>query len=128
MIGLRATTRTNTRRVKRASDQSTVKSLGHAAAATRLIAKRSIKKRKAPADPGDVVHTQTRKLPRSIKYDANQDSAIIGADKASIGAAAEVHEHGGRLRGTKYAPRPFMRPALQQIRKRLPRFWRATIR
>lgn len=122
MIGLRTKTKMAPRKVKKASDTSTFKSLGHAAASLRLIAARSIRKRKTPAKAGAIVHTQTKKLPRSIKYDVNEDGAIIGTDKAAIGLAGEAHEHGKRFRGTPYEARPFMRPALEKIRPRLPRF------
>jgi hypothetical protein len=209
MLGIRARTRDETHKVKRKAKRANIESLGHAGAALRLAAKRSILKRKRPSRPGQPPHTQSLYLRRSIKYavDKQRQLVVIGPDAAVIGEIGAVHEHGwpqqprstrgkserellasgtnwklkvgghgpigdGRgntvyikfvseaqversiayiesgadvyatkaareramkrraIAGRKahYPKRPFMGPALQQIKPRLPRMWAASIR
>lgn len=130
MFGIRAKTRPRFKRVARRARQGTIKSLGHAGGAIRLAARRSIRKRKGPAPPGRPPHTHTRRLPRSILYavDKRRQVVVIGPAVHLLGTAGKAHEHGGRFRGQRYPKRPFMGPALQKVRKRLPKFWAGSVK
>lgn len=131
MIALNAKTRWNDKKLKRAAEQGTYRSLGHAAASLRLIAQRSIRKSDKPAPEGQPPHTQTRRLPRSILYavDKRAGSAVIGPSRDRIGLAGGEHEHGRVFGGRKpkHPARPFMGPALRKAAPRMPRFWRASV-
>lgn len=130
MFGFHVRTRDETHKVKRKAKRANIENLGHAGAALRIAAMRSIRRRKKAAPPGSPPHTQTRRLPRAIKYavDKQRQNVVIGPDAESVGRVGGVHEHGGRYYRRRYPPRPFMGPALEKIRPRLPRMWAASIR
>jgi len=129
MIRIKATTKDETRRVRRAANRGTFKSLNQAAATIRLIAKRSIRRRKSPGPAGQPPRTQTKRLPNSILYfvDRDKQSAIIGPSHRLIGPAGAAHERGGLFRGRRYPARPFMGPALEKAKPRIPRFWSGSV-
>lgn len=70
--------------------------------------------RRVPSPPGTPPHTRRGKLPRSILYDADKDSAFVGPAFSIVKTGGEPHEHGGQYKGGDYPERPFMNPALEQ--------------
>ncbi|MDA9778749.1 hypothetical protein N9D38_09925 [Rubripirellula sp.] len=188
MITLNAKTKLDTQKLKQKTEQASFRSLGHAGGAIRLTAKRSIRKRKKPSQPGSPPHTQTGSLKRSIRYEVNKSipDVVIGPVNEIAGRIWNLHEHGGvstkrrllkrhrfspgefgpirvkqqgyntkfaRIRLTsaaqaaratrlveqendrrrsdgprRYPKRPFMKPALDINRSRLPTFWRNSVR
>ena len=130
MIDVKVTTRKSFDKVKAKAQQGNFKSLGHAAASIRLIARRSIRRRKSTAMPGSPPNTRRGQLKRSIMYslDKQRGVAIIGPDFDVVGAAGKAHEFGGRFRRERYPKRPFMGPALEKVRDRLPPMWANSIR
>jgi hypothetical protein len=100
------------------------------AAAIRLVAKRSVRKKKGPAPAGQPPHTHTKRLPRAIKYavEKQRGRVVIGPDVESFGTAGKAHEHGGTYKHERYARRPFMGPALEKTKERLPRMWAGTVK
>lgn len=129
-VGLRAKTTSYAPTVKRKVDESTFKNLGHAGAVLRLIVRRSIRRRKRASSPGSPPHTQTGQLRTSIRYalEKERDTVVVGPSRSDIDVIGNVHEFGGSFRGRKYPARPFMKPGFEQIKKRLPSFWRDSIR
>ncbi len=118
-------------RVRKAAKKANLTSLRHAAAVLRLDARRSIRKRSKrgkPAAPGKPPKTKRGQLRRSILFDADADSAIVGPSAKFVGESGSAHEHGGRYRDQMYPERPFMRPALEKLRPRLSRFWSDSLR
>jgi phage gpG-like protein len=129
MISVAAHVRFDVPRVHRRVRQASAKGLSHAAAAIRLTARRSIRRRKGAADPGQPPHTRQGRLKESILYSVDQrrQEAVIGPAASVVGTAGSAHEHGGRFRGARYPRRPFMSPVLQNNLNRLPKHWRATV-
>lgn len=130
MIAVKARTKDETRNVRAKAQQGSIKSLGHAGAAIRLQAKHSIRKKKGPSPAGQPPHTHTRRLPRAIKYAVEKERGVvvIGTDIASLGTAGKAHELGGKYKRQRYPRRPFMRPALEKTKNRLPRMWANSVR
>jgi len=66
-----------------------------------------------------------RRLPKSILFAVNQakNSSIIGVDSTKFGMAGGALEHGGTFMGEQFDKRPFMVPALEKVKPRLPRMW-----
>lgn len=130
MIGMQGHSRFDAAKIRRAETQGTLRSLGHAAATVRLVAKRLFRRRKGPSAAGQPPHTQTKRLPKSIVYAVERQAgrAVIGPDYALIGTVGGAHEHGGLYRGQTFARRPFMGPALEKIEDRLPKHWEGSVR
>ncbi len=130
MIAAKVTTKKSFDKIKSKAQQGNFKSLGHAAASIRLIARRSIRRRKTAAMPGTPPNTRLGQLKRSIVYalDKQRGVALIGPDFDVIGAAGKAHEFGGRFRRERYPKRPFMGPALEKVKDRLPPMWAGSIR
>jgi len=130
MIGLIARTIDNTRRVKQRAKAGNYRSLGHAAASIRTIARRSIRKRKKPSSEGTPPSTQTRRIKQAILYALNRhrDEALIGTARSIVGEAGSPHEHGGYYKGAYYPRRSFMYPALRKAAPRLPKHWAGAVR
>lgn len=130
MIRIRTRYTDQTNRVRRKAKTATFESLRHAAAAIRVTARRRIRRRKKAAPAGSSPHTHTGRLKRAIRYEADRgaDAAIIGPAADVVGLAGAAHEQGGRYKSDAYAPRPYMAPALESLRPRLPRYWAASIR
>jgi hypothetical protein len=146
------------RKVQDAMDRTTRRVFSRYGAVTRLDAKRSLRKRKsgAPSPPGQPPRSRTGLLRRSIYYaaDLRKRSVVIGPVRLSKGDdAPELHEYGGtakrrfvlkrnprtgklepryrakaKPRTVRYEPRPFMGPAAERTRQRLPEFWAAARR
>ncbi len=130
MIEAKVTTKNAFDKVKAKTQQGNFKSLGHAAATIRLVARRSIRRRKTAAMPGTPPNTRRGQLKRSIVYalDKQRGVALIGPDFDVVGAAGKAHEFGGRFRRERYPKRPFMGPALEKVKDRLPPMWANSIR
>jgi hypothetical protein len=130
MIGAKGKTRFDAPKVAKAARRGSIQSLGHAGAALRLTARRSIRRNARASAPGSPPHTRKGRLKRAIKYavDKALPSVVIGPDKAIVGTSAAAHEHGGRYRDEHYPRRPFMGPALEKIKDRLPPMWAGSIK
>ena len=130
MIGIFVRTQDHTDEVKRKVKAASFRSLGHAGAAIRLTARRSIRKRKRPSAPGSAPHTRQGQLRRAIAYsvEKQKERVVVGPEHAIVGPSAMAHEFGGDFRGEKYQRRPFMGPALKKIQDRLPRQWAGSVR
>ncbi len=130
-----------------AVDNAKRKVLSKAGAFIRTAVKTSIRKRKGSAPPGAPPHSHEGSLRRLILfgYDKPADSVVVGpvGFKKSDPPAPSVLEHGGetvvfrRLGGrggkltsqrVKIAPRPYMAPALEKERPKLPLLWRNSVR
>jgi phage gpG-like protein len=116
--------------VRRRAKAGAITGLGHAAAAIRLTARRSIRKRATPSQEGQPPHTKAGQLRGAIVYAVEKQHAraVIGPSYERMADAAGAHEHGGRFRGDDFPARPFMGPALENIAPRLPKHWAATVR
>lgn len=108
--------------------EATVKSLGHAGALVRLIAKRSIKRSPEKSAEGSPPHTRKGLLKRAILFAREKGRVIIGPSARIAGPAGVPHEFGGRFRQERYPKRPFMGPALRKAADRLPKFWKQSVR
>ena len=130
MIGMTVKTRSDVPKVLRAARRTNIESLGHAGAAIRLTARRSIRKREGPSAPGSPPHTHTGALRSAVLYavEKARERVVIGPAFAGVGTSAMAHEFGGRYRKSRYSKRPFMGPALEKLRDRLPRMWAASVR
>jgi hypothetical protein len=130
MFGTKVKTKFNAAKVAQRAKAGSIKSLGHAAAALRLIARRSIRRSPGPSTPGSPPHTRAGQLKRAIMYavDNTKTLAVIGPDVSLMGKASMAHEFGGRFRGARYPKRAFMGPALEKIRPRLPKMWAKSVK
>lgn len=106
------------------------KSLQHAAASLRTIAQRLLRPKKGASSAGSPPHSRTKRLKHAILYSVDRDgqSAVIGPALSKIGRVGGVHEHGGFYKGTKYDARPFMGPALEKAKPKLPKHWAGSVR
>ena len=130
MIVMKVRTRDDVKKVLRKVQQANIVSLGHAGATVRLTARRSIRRRKKAAPPGRPPHTRRGLLRQAIRYavEKEQQRVVIGPEHAIAGTSGAAHEFGGVYKGGRYAPRPFMRPAMEKIKDRLPRKWANSVR
>ena len=128
-----------------AVDNAKRKVLSKAGAFIRTAAKTSIRKRKGSAPPGAPPHSHEGSLRRLILfgYDKPNDSVVVGPVGFKKSEAPSVLEYGGdtvmlrRVGGrggrltsqkVKIAPRPYMAPALEKERPKLPLLWRNSVR
>jgi hypothetical protein len=127
---MRAKVKFDGQKVLKAARKGSIVSLGHAGAAIRLAARRSIKKSQKPASAGSPPHTRKGRLRNAIKYAVSGDkwSVVIGPDHAVAADSGRAHEFGGRYRDESYSRRPFMGPALQKVKDRLPRLWAGSVK
>lgn len=118
------------RRIKRATDRATFKNLGHAGAAIRMAARRSIRNSPKKSIAGKPPHTRKGRLRNAIKYAVSKSpaSVVIGPDVEVAGTSGKAHEFGGRYRQETYDKRPFMGPALEKVKDRLPAFWAGSVK
>lgn len=185
MITVRSKTRFDAATVRKRVDAASFRSLGHAGAAIRLTARRSVRRRKTFSKPGTPPHTRSGNLKRSIRYEARTDEVLIGPVNEFGGRLWNLHEFGGVAKGRRmlkshsfspgeygpiriktlgfnasfhrvklttaaqanratrlvneenqrrqsqvrrYPKRPFMGPALEINRPRLPRFWANSVK
>jgi phage gpG-like protein len=130
MFKAKAKVKLDGHKVLKAARKGSIQSLGHAGAAIRLAARRSIKKNKKASMAGSPPNTRKGRLRNAIKYALQHaaQSVVIGPDAAVAADSGKAHEFGGHYRRENYPRRPFMGPALEKIRPRLPGFWAGSIR
>jgi hypothetical protein len=116
--------------------------LSRAGAFIRTTASQSVRTRKGSAPPGRPPHSHEGSLRRLIYfgYDPTSDSVVVGPEGFRRSTAPNVLEFGGkadvrrRQRGkvvqTRVAieQRPFMGPALEKERPKLPKRWAGSVR
>lgn len=130
-------------KVVRAVDSAKRAVLSKAGAFIRTVARTSIRKRKGSAPPGLPPHSHVGLLRNLILfgYDRASDSVVVGPAKLNKpNEAPRVLEHGGTTTATRFArgkrrsrrvriaARPFMGPALEKERPKLPRLWVGSVR
>lgn len=151
---MRAKTKWNTARVRRAKENGAFRSLTHGIATIAKTAKFSIRRRRKKgvtvgvmkrdirgkyqkmkrredyAAPGNPPKTKHGQLKRAIQYvvDRRRQYAIAGVTVSQMGKSAMPHELGGRYHGRSYPKRPFMFPALKKNIRRIPRFWKESVK
>lgn len=142
MISLSAKAFNNMDNVLRATERANRRVFMRQGAYVRRVAQNSLKRRKRPADgesipsaPGKPPHTWGgggMNLRRSILFDASPVGVVIGPIAAGQGQFGAKHEYGGTFRidgqTAHYPARPFMGPALETSRSRLPDFWERVIK
>lgn len=123
-----------------AVDRATRKVLSKFGAFVRTTAKHSIRKRKAASPPGSPPSSHVGLLKRLIffGYDTTRKSVVIGPAplRASV-EAPPLLEYGGRARRktrqgksvmATYRSRPFMGPAFEKERPKLPALWANSVK
>lgn len=130
MVNMKVRTKMDARRVVTAVRAGSIKSLGHAGGAIRMTAKRSIRRSKTASMEGTPPHTRKGQLRRAIRYAVEKDrqTVVIGPDVSIVSTAGTAHEFGGRFRNERYPKRPFMGPALEKTKDRLPKMWAGSVR
>ncbi|MCL2645607.1 MAG: hypothetical protein FWD61_01215 [Phycisphaerales bacterium] len=130
MIQARAKIKLDAKKVMAAAKRGNITSLGHAAGAIRLAARHSIKKSPKKSPAGTPPNTRKGRLRGAIKYAVSKSppSAVIGPDAANAGTSGKAHEFGGKYKRERYDRRPFMLPALENVKPRLPKCWENSIR
>lgn len=129
--------------VQRAVDKAKRRVLTRAGAFVRTAARSSIRKRKRISEPGKPPSSHSGLLRRFIyfAYEPHLDTVVIGPERLNKqGEAPRVLEHGGRTRITRrrrgkvvrrrvtIKPRPFMGPALEKERPKLPKRWAGAVK
>ena len=128
-------------KVVRSVDKSTRKVLSKFGAFVRRTAKQSIRKRKKSSTPGMPPSSHTGLLKRFIffGYDTQKRSVVIGPTRLTEnnrGEAPSILEYGGRttVEGNKkkirvrIRPRPFMGPAFEKEKPKLPSMWKDSVK
>ena len=125
--------------VTNAVDRAERKVLSRFGAFVRRGARSSIRKRKSVSKPGAPPSSHTGLLKRNIffVYEPDRSNVVIGPIQLNSGTdAPALLEHGGsatrrrrkkRVRMT-YRPRPFMGPAFEREKPKLPQMWRDSVR
>jgi hypothetical protein len=100
------------------------------------------KRPKAPSKPGEPPRVRLGHLKRLLfyAYDPQRESVVVGPERFRKGQAPSVLEEGGTAtvtgfeggkivrRRIRVKPRPYMGPALEKERPRLPLRWRNSVR
>lgn len=105
----------------------------------RQDARQRIRRRKRPSRLGESPTNQTGLLKRHIYFvfDDARRSVVIGPILLNRGSGApSTLEHGGdvviaergRRRTVTYAPRPYMGPAFEKEKQKLPALWRDSVK
>ena len=130
MIGVKVKDKFNPARIKDAVKRANFRNLGHAGAAIRLTARRSIRKSKNASQSGTPPHTRRGQLKRGILYAVDQDAGgvIIGPAYTIVGQSGKAHEFGGRYKRQFYPARSFMGPALDKNKVKIPTLWKDSIK
>ena len=131
-------------KVRKRTDTGTRRVLSRFGAYVRTTAKHSIRKRKRISDPGEPPSSHTGLLRRFIffGYDRNRRSVVIGPMRLNqkVGDAPAALEYGGtstvveglrrrrRKRRIRIAARPYMGPAFEQEKPKLPAMWRDSVK
>jgi len=129
------------KKVLGAVDRTTRKVLSRFGAFVRTTARHSIRKRKGVSEPGSPPSGHVGLLKKLILfgYDANRRSVVIGPMplRSGPGEAPSLLEYGGRARRkdrrgrnvtATYRPRPFMGPAFENEKPKLPAMWADSVR
>lgn len=131
--------------VLKATDRATRKVLSKFGAFVRTAARSSIRKRKAPAPPGAPPSSHLGLLRKFIffGYEPQRRNVIIGPERLGqkLGDAPHALEHGGTSRVTgadrrkrrvvrtvRIEARPFMGPAFEKEKPKLPALWANSIK
>ena len=126
--------------VTSATDRAQRKVLSRFGAFVRQGARTSIRKRRAISQPGSPPSSHTGLLRRNIffVYEPIRSSVIIGPIllNGTSGEAPALLEHGGQTIGRRrkkrvrmtYRPRPYMGPAFEREKPKLPAMWRDSVR
>jgi len=95
-----------------------------------LQARHSIRKSNKPSTKGTPPHTRKGRLRNAIKYAVTEgkQSVVIGPDYDVAADSGSAHEFGGRFRRENYDRRPFMGPALENVKDRLPPLWAGSVK
>jgi len=125
-------------------DRATRKVLSRFGAFVRTGARHSIRKRKAISEPGEPPSSHTGLLRKFIffGYDRDRRSVVIGPQRLNqkVGDAPHALEYGGtstvveglrsrrKKRRIKIAARPFMGPAFEREKPKLPAMWESSIK
>lgn len=130
MFGMKSKLINETRKVVHAADRMAIRALFKQAGFLRTTMARSIRRGAKPSAAGSPPHSQSRRLPRSIRFDVDRvrQMAIIGPSYDMIGIAGAEHEHGGRFRRESFKKRPFARPALDKVRPKLAGIYENSLR
>lgn len=130
MVGAKAKTKFDAKKISAAARRGNITSLGHAGAAIRLQARHSIRKSKKPSTKGTPPNTRKGRMRNAIKYalTSGKQSVVIGPDYDVAADSGSAHEFGGRFRKEKYDKRPFMGPALEKVKDRLPPMWAGSVK
>jgi len=147
MIGMKAKRLFfDTKAVRSKVDKATRRVLSKFGAFVRRSAKSSIRKRRRVSAPGQPPSSHTGLLKRFIffSYDPSQRSVVIGPERltSKMGTAPEALEYGGRSQvagGRQYdkrskstkvivRQRPFMGPAFEKEKPKLPEMWKNSVR
>lgn len=129
-------------KVQRAVDKARRQVLSRAGAFIRQTAKHSMRRRKGSTPPGKPPHVHEGSLRRLIffGYDESTDTVVVGPVGSRRSNAPHVLEFGGattveqRRRGkrerrkVRVAKRPYMGPALEKERSKLPKLWANSVR
>lgn len=126
--------------VKNAADRATLRVLSRFGAYVRRRSRQSIRRRKRAAAAGQPPSSHTGLLKRFIffVYDRTKRSVIVGPARlgGKVGQAPEALEYGGQSqtisRGERRSvfvqPHPFMQPAFEAEKPKLPDMWRDSIK
>ncbi|ADV63004.1 MAG TPA: hypothetical protein VNN10_14440 [Dehalococcoidia bacterium] len=126
-------------KVKRSVDAGTRRVLSKFGAFVRQRARTSIRKRKGTSPTGSPPYSHVGLLRKFIlfAYDPQRRSVVIGPTLTKEGSQAPrllehggdaVLKEGGKARHVRYRPRPFMQPALEAEKPKLPALWRDSVR
>jgi hypothetical protein len=123
-----------------ATDRAARKVLSRFGAFVRTTARHSMRKRKGVSEPGNPpsVHVGLLKKLLFFGYDAGRKSVVIGPTPLhGTAEAPPLLEYGGRARVkdrkgrnvlATYRPRPFMGPAFEQEKPKLPAMWANSVK
>ncbi|OQB78385.1 MAG: hypothetical protein BWX88_05189 [Planctomycetes bacterium ADurb.Bin126] len=123
-----------------AVDRATRKVLSKFGAFVRKTARHSIRKRKSVSKPGNPPSSHVGLLKRLIffGFDTTRKSVVIGPTPLrGTPVAPPLLEYGGRTRRkdrkgkgvtAKYKARPYMGPAFQKEKSKLPALWAGSVR
>jgi hypothetical protein len=127
--------------VVKAVDRATRKVLSRFGAFVRTTARSSIRRRKTTSKPGQPPTSWTGLLKRFLffSYEPARRSVVIGPVRLGRGdgEAPRLLEHGGtvarrgrrrRRRVLRYRARPYMGPAFEKEKPKLPTMWRDSVR
>jgi hypothetical protein len=123
-----------------AVDCTARKVLSRFGAFVRTTARHSLRKRKAVSQPGDPPSSHVGLLKKLLffGYDPGRKSVVIGPTPLhgtaeappllEYGGRARVKDRKGRSVLATYRPRPFMGPAFEREKPKLPAMWANSIR